>query len=127
MAVSLFNGAVATVGSTCLLFFSQLIFFQKFAFMLCSTVMLSVLFSLIYYTALSHSFGPENLSGSIKKHTRLCLHDIKSQDSQSGSSSRKSEKKSSQQSQKNLQKERPKMRLKKEQQRVIELVSINGK
>ena len=95
MGVSLFNGAMATVGSTCALFFSQLIFFRKFAFMLSSTVVLSVLFSLIYYSALSHSFGPENQSGSIKKHTKLCIHDIKSQDSASGSSGRKSDKRSS--------------------------------
>ena len=125
MAVSLFNGAMATVGSACLLFFSQLIFFQKFAFMLCSTVMLSVLFSLIYYTALSHSFGPENLSGSIKKHTRLCLHDIKSQSSQSGGSSRKSEKKLSRESEKkSSQHSKNKLRVKREQQQVIELVGM---
>ena len=59
MGVSVFSGAMATIFSAIFLFGAKMNFFRKFAFMIITTVVLALIFSLIYYVALSHSFGPE--------------------------------------------------------------------
>ena len=76
MGVSIFSGAMTTFGSACFLYFCQMNFFRKFAFMITTTALLALLFSIVYFVALSHSFGPENASGNIKKGCRVCLREL---------------------------------------------------
>jgi len=44
--------------------------FKKFGFTLTTTCSLAMLFSLVYFIALSHGFGPEGQSGSCTRIIR---------------------------------------------------------
>jgi len=44
--------------------------FKKFGFTLTTTCTLAMLFSLVYFIALSHGFGPEGQSGSCTRIIR---------------------------------------------------------
>lgn len=59
MGVSIFSGAITTLGSGVFLFGGTIVFFQKFALIITSTVIFSVSFALIYFLAFLHAFGPE--------------------------------------------------------------------
>ena len=59
MGVSIFSGAVTTLGSGVFLFGGTIIFFQKFALIIVTTVLFSVSYALIYFLAFLHTFGPE--------------------------------------------------------------------
>lgn len=58
MGISIFSGAMTTIGSAAFLYGGQMIFFQKFAFIITTTCAIALLFSLVYFIALSHAFGP---------------------------------------------------------------------
>ena len=59
MGVSIFSGAVTTFGSGVFLFGGHMIFFQKFALIITTTVAVSLAYALVYFTAFLHAFGPE--------------------------------------------------------------------
>lgn len=77
MGISIFGGALTTLGSSGVLFLCELFLFRKFAFMITTTVGLAFVFSLFYFIALSHSLGPEGKSGDIDKATKKCLKQLK--------------------------------------------------
>ena len=58
MGISIISGAITTLGSGVFLFGGTLMFFQKFAVVITVTVLFSLLYSLIYFQALLHAFGP---------------------------------------------------------------------
>ena len=64
MGVSIFSGAITTLGSGVFLFGGTIIFFQKFALIISSTVILSISYALLYFLAFLHLFGPEKKQGS---------------------------------------------------------------
>ena len=74
MGVSIFSGAMTTIGSAAFLFGGKMAFFQKFAFMISTTICLALIYSLIYYIALSHGFGPEGHSGDIMHMLGECIN-----------------------------------------------------
>ena len=59
MGVSIFSGAVTTFGSGVFLFGGHMIFFQKFALIITTTVIVSFLYAMVYFTSFLHAFGPE--------------------------------------------------------------------
>ena len=64
---SILSGAVTTLGSVFFLFFAQMSVFQKFGFVFTVTILLSLVFSLLFFTALCYTFGPEGDSGNLQK------------------------------------------------------------
>ena len=60
MGVSIFSGGMTTLGSGVFLFGGQIAFFQKFALIISSTVIVSLAFALIFFTSFLHAFGPEH-------------------------------------------------------------------
>jgi len=80
MGISIFSGAMTTLGSAVFLFGGKLGFFQKFAFMISTTVLLSLAYSLIYFIALSHGFGPEGSTGHIGRAFKQCIKLFKRRD-----------------------------------------------
>lgn len=65
MGVSIFSGAMTTLGSGVFLFGGKIIFFQKFALIITVTVLFSLSFALVYFLAFLHAFGPERNQGNI--------------------------------------------------------------
>mmetsp|Transcript_26883 Transcript_26883/g.40976 ORF Transcript_26883/g.40976 Transcript_26883/m.40976 type:complete len:150 (-) Transcript_26883:58-507(-) len=58
MGVSILSGAITTMGSGVFLFGGVIIFFQKFALMISSTIALSFFTSMLLFGAMMHAFGP---------------------------------------------------------------------
>ena len=71
MGISIFSGAITTMGSGVFLFGGTIIFFQKFALVILTTVLFSLLYSLIYFMAVLHSCGP---SGKTKGNICCCCN-----------------------------------------------------
>ena len=59
MGVSIFSGAMTTLGSGVFLFGGQIIFFQKFAVIITTTVLVSLAYAMVYFMSFVHAFGPE--------------------------------------------------------------------
>ena len=60
MGVSIFSSTLSTFLSGLALFFGQIVIFQKFALVICSTVIFSFLTSMLFFGALMHTLGPVN-------------------------------------------------------------------
>lgn len=58
MGISIFSGAMTTLGSGVFLFGGKIIFFQKFALIITTTVILSITYALVYFLAFMHAIGP---------------------------------------------------------------------
>ena len=58
MGVSIFSGAMTTLGSGVFLFGGTIIFFQKFALIITTTVLFSISYALVYFLAFMHAVGP---------------------------------------------------------------------
>ena len=77
MGISIFSGAMTTIGSSAFLYGAELGIFQKFAFILTTTCTIAIIFSLVYFTALSHGFGPEGRTGNLGRLLRICAKAVK--------------------------------------------------
>ena len=77
MGISIFSGAMTTIGSAAFLYGGQMIFFKKFAFIITTTCAIALLFSLVYFIALSHAFGPEGESGDVTRLVKSCVRKCK--------------------------------------------------
>ena len=66
IGISIFSGAITTIGSGVFLFFATLLFFQKFALLIVGTIGFSLFFSLVFFTALNHLAGPQKNFGNLK-------------------------------------------------------------
>lgn len=58
IGVSIISGGITTLGSGCMLFFAIITLFVKFAILIVATVSFSFFFSMIFFTALTHTIGP---------------------------------------------------------------------
>jgi predicted RND superfamily exporter protein len=72
MGVSILAGAVTTSGGGSFLFGGTIIFFTKFAILICASLVFSLLFSLALLPALLMVAGPAGEEGSIYHITHLC-------------------------------------------------------
>jgi len=66
MGISIFSGAITTIGSGIFLFAATIVFFQKFAVLIVSTIIFSLFFSLVFFSALNHLIGPQKKFGNLK-------------------------------------------------------------
>jgi len=66
MAISIVGGAVTTFGDGCMLFFTTFIFFQKFAWIVTSTIFFALIWSLVFFPALLFIVGPQGETGDLK-------------------------------------------------------------
>jgi len=65
LGISIIGGSVTTVAATCVLFLTTLILFGKFAILVISTIVLSLLYSLGFFAALCHSLAPMSGLGDL--------------------------------------------------------------
>ena len=65
MGVSILSGSITTFGSGAFLFGGNFVFFQKFAMIICVTVIMSFLSAVLTFGAFCHIMGPENAFGDI--------------------------------------------------------------
>ena len=73
MGISIFSGAVTTIGSGVFLFGGTIVFFQKLALVIVLTVLLSLIYSFFYFMAFLHSFGPDGKMGDLGIFWRACV------------------------------------------------------
>ena len=73
MGISIFSGAVTTLGSGVFLFGGTIVFFKKFAMIIVLTVLISLLYSLVYFQAFLHAFGPNGKMGDIVIFVKACI------------------------------------------------------
>ena len=67
MGVSILSGAITTFGSGVFLFGGQIILFNKFAILICCTILLSFVVAMLLFASLMHILGPQEGFGDIKK------------------------------------------------------------
>jgi predicted RND superfamily exporter protein len=65
MGVSILSGTITTLGSGAFLYGGELMMFKKFSIIICSTILLSYLVSMLLFGALMHILGPENGCGDL--------------------------------------------------------------
>lgn len=66
IGISIVSGAITTLGCGFFLLFAQVVFFQKFGVLITSTILFSLFFALVFFTALNHIFGPQGKVGNLK-------------------------------------------------------------
>jgi len=74
MAISIVGGAVTTFGDGCMLFFTTMFFFQKFAWIVTTTIFFALIWSLIFFPALLFIAGPQNETGDLKVMIKKLYH-----------------------------------------------------
>jgi hypothetical protein len=65
MAVSVFFGAITTLGASCFMFIAQLSFFLQFGIFMFSTIGFSLFFSMGMFVTLMGMFGPQGDTGNL--------------------------------------------------------------
>ena len=73
MGVSIFSGAITTLGSGIFLFGGTIVFFKKFGLVIVLTVILSLIYAFLYFMAFLHTFGPNGRMGDICIFWRACV------------------------------------------------------
>lgn len=71
MGISITSGAITTFGSGVFLFGGFLILFRKFAVLITSTIAISYLVAMLFFGAMSHTFGPESFEKVEKKPKQM--------------------------------------------------------
>ena len=66
IGISVLGGAITTLGAGFFLFFCTIVFFTKFAILITTTIIFSLLFSTLFFSALSHIIGPQNKTGDLR-------------------------------------------------------------
>ena len=66
MGISIFSGAITTIGSGLILFLATVVFFRKFALLIVGTISFSLFFSLVFFTGINHLLGPQKKFGNLK-------------------------------------------------------------
>lgn len=66
IGISIVSGAITTLGCGFFLFFAQIVFFQKFAVLITTTICFSLFFALVFFTAINHIIGAQGKCGDLK-------------------------------------------------------------
>jgi predicted RND superfamily exporter protein len=66
MGVSILSGAITTFGSGVFLFGGKIILFNKFAILICGTIIISFLTAMLLFASMMHIMGPQEGFGDIK-------------------------------------------------------------
>ena len=73
MGLSVVSGAITTLGAAIFMLFAQIQFFFQFGIFIISTVGMSLVFSLLGFTAFMSLCGPQGDTGSLAKYLRKVL------------------------------------------------------
>ena len=65
MGVSIFSGCITTFGCGSFLFGGNFVFFQKFAMIICTTVIIAFLTAVLTFGSICYVIGPQNGFGDI--------------------------------------------------------------
>ena len=68
IGISIISGAITTLGCGFFLLFAQVVFFEKFGVLITSTILFSLFFALVFFTALNHIIGPQKKFGDLKHY-----------------------------------------------------------
>lgn len=77
MGISIWSGAVTTLGAGIFLYGGTIVFFERFAVSIVLTILFSLLYSLIFFQAFLHAFGPNGKIGDIGIFWRACVETCK--------------------------------------------------
>jgi predicted RND superfamily exporter protein len=77
MGSTVLAGAITTCGSGVFMFACQLTFFNKMAFLICTTIAYSLLYSLTFFVPLLYLLGPNFDSGYVSFDIRALMSDRK--------------------------------------------------
>lgn len=69
LGISIVSGGLTTAGAGCFLLFATVVLFNKFAILIICTIIFSLIYSLFFFAALMHTFGPE---GNFGNYLVLC-------------------------------------------------------
>ena len=72
VGISVISGAFTTLGASFFLLFAQILFFTEFGLFMFSTIGLSILFALGFFSTIMGIVGPENEFGSLRPLYRAC-------------------------------------------------------
>jgi predicted RND superfamily exporter protein len=70
MGISILSGAITTLGSGVFLFGGKIIFFNKFAVLITSTISISFAVAMVLFGAIMHVLGPEDGAGDLRNLCR---------------------------------------------------------
>jgi len=64
MGATILGGSITTIGSGVFLFLATVTLFQKFAVLITVTIIVSFIYSMIFFGAIMHAFGPQGDTGN---------------------------------------------------------------
>ena len=66
IGISIVSGAITTIGSSIFLLMATILFYEKFAILVLSTILFSLYFSLVFFVSINHWIGPNGHFGDLK-------------------------------------------------------------
>ena len=72
MGISVVSGAVTTFGAGFFLIFPEITFFVKMGYIMISTVIVSIIWAMCFFTAICAALGPQRDQGDIKQYIKKC-------------------------------------------------------
>ena len=74
IGISIVSGAITTIGSGIFMFMATVLFFEKFAILVLSTILFSCYFSLVFFVCINHWIGPSGYIGDLKHYVVIPLY-----------------------------------------------------
>merc|ERR1719384_967202 len=81
MGISVVSGAITTFGAGFFLIFPPVIFFYKMGLLMISTVALSIIWAMCFFTSIIAMWGPQGDTGDMKKYFKACYLRCKNKES----------------------------------------------
>merc|ERR1719384_664594 len=72
MGISVVSGAITTFGAGFFLIFPPVIFFYKMGLLMISTVAISIIWAMCFFTSIIALWGPQGDAGDLKKYFKCC-------------------------------------------------------
>lgn len=66
IGISIISGAITTLGSSSVVLFATVLFFEKFGILVTFTILFSLFYSLLLFSAINHIIGPQKKFGNLK-------------------------------------------------------------
>merc|ERR1711968_263184 len=73
MGVTVLAGAVTTLGAGMFMYFCQMVFFTKMAFLMTATIVHSFMFALVYFMSILALAGPQGSTGDVSSVCSCCF------------------------------------------------------
>ena len=72
MGISVVSGAVTTFGAGFFLIFPPITYFRKMGYIMMSTVIISIIWAMCFFTSICAALGPQNNTGNITQYFKRC-------------------------------------------------------